>query len=76
TNTKDLTESLQALGYNVDKGNLGSASLKILNPAGLAGSTEFKEGLFTIQQEASQKAVEVLDPKENTKILDLCAAPG
>ena len=76
TNTKDLTESLQALGYNVDKGNVGSASLKILNPAGLAGSTEFKEGLFTIQQEASQKAVEVLDPKENTKILDLCAAPG
>lgn len=76
TDSKNLTESLQALGYNIDKGKISNNSLKVLNPAGLARSTEFKEGLFTIQQEASQKVVEVLDPKENTNILDLCAAPG
>lgn len=76
TNKDDLTKSLQNLGYNIKKGNICQNSLKIINPSGLANTDEFKKGLFTIQQEASQKVVEILDPKENTRILDLCAAPG
>ena len=39
-------------------------------------TSEFKEGFFTIQSEGSIKVVEALNPKKNSTILDLCAAPG
>lgn len=36
----------------------------------------FKNGYFHIEDEASQKAISVLNPSENERILDICAAPG
>lgn len=36
----------------------------------------FKEGLFTIQDEAAGLIAKVLKPKENDIILDACSAPG
>jgi 16S rRNA (cytosine967-C5)-methyltransferase len=35
-----------------------------------------KEGLYTIQDEASQLVTSILDPKPGERILDACAAPG
>lgn len=67
---------MEAKSFIVKESNISKNALIILNPSGLANSEEFKEGLFTIQQEASMKAIEVLDPKENSNILDICAAPG
>lgn len=76
TNVSDLKKFLEAKSFIVKESNISKNALIILNPSGLANSKEFKEGLFTIQQEASMKAIEVLDPKENSNILDICAAPG
>lgn len=76
TNKDKLTKSLHELGYNIAEGSLSKNSLKVENPSGLTGTIEFRDGLFTIQQESSQKVIEVMDPKENSNILDLCAAPG
>ena len=76
TNKKDLINLLVDYGFEIEEGNISENSLIVKNPAGLAASRFFKDGLFTIQQEASMKAVEVLDPSENSRILDLCAAPG
>lgn len=76
TNVSKLKKFLEAKSFIVKESNISKNALIILNPSGLANSKEFKEGLFTIQQEASMKAIEVLDPKENTNILDICAAPG
>lgn len=76
TNKKELKNKLIDDGFKVEEGDISNMSLIVKNPAGLASSKFFKAGFFTIQQEASMKTVEVLDPKENTKILDLCAAPG
>ncbi len=36
----------------------------------------FLEGLFTIQDEASQCVVDLLDPRPGERVLDACAAPG
>jgi 16S rRNA (cytosine967-C5)-methyltransferase len=36
----------------------------------------FREGRFTIQDEASQLVVEMLAPQPGEAVLDLCAAPG
>lgn len=76
TNKKELKNKLIDDGFKVEEGDISNMSLIVKNPAGLASSKLFKAGFFTIQQEASMKTVEVLEPKENTKILDLCAAPG
>ena len=76
TNVSDLKKFLEAKSFMVKESKISKTALIILNPSGLANSKEFKEGLFTIQQEASMKAIEVLDPKENSNILDICAAPG
>ena len=75
-NKEDLKEKLTESGYQIEDGNISKNALRILNPAGLAETNEFKDGLFTIQQESSMKTIEVLDPKKGAKILDLCAAPG
>lgn len=36
----------------------------------------FEEGLFFVQDEASQICVEVLDAKEGETVLDICSCPG
>ena len=76
TNKDDLISQLKNQGFQVKEGKISQNSLIIENPTGLANSKLFKDGYFTIQQESSMKAVEVLNPEKDTKILDLCAAPG
>ena len=36
----------------------------------------FKDGLFTIQDVSSMIVGKVMNPKENSKVLDVCSAPG
>lgn len=76
TDKDSLRNLLVDKGFEVEDGHLSKNALKILNPAGIVKTDEFKDGLFTIQQEGSMKTVEILDPKQSSKILDLCAAPG
>lgn len=71
-----LKERLQKQGFVLEDSKISTNALKVSNPKGLVDTKEFKEGFFTIQSEASMKTVEVLDPKGNSYILDLCAAPG
>lgn len=76
TNVKSLKKDLESIGYTVKESKISEHALIVTNPNGLVGTDLFKNGLFTIQQEASMKTVEVLDPRHNSKILDICAAPG
>ncbi len=52
----------------------GCWRLKPERPVGqLAG---LSNGLFTVQDEAQQRAARLLDPRPGQRVLDLCAAPG
>lgn len=73
---KDLKERLEKKGYKLNESRISQLSLIVLNPSNLVDTSEFKGGLFTIQSEGSIKVVEALDPKKDSAILDLCAAPG
>lgn len=75
-NTKDLSRILAAKGIKTYRSSLSKNALIIDNPNDLTELKEFKEGMFTIQDQASIKVSEILDPKPSSKILDLCAAPG
>lgn len=76
TDKESLIKKLKAKGFELEESKISENALLVKNPSGLVATSEFNEGLFTIQQEASMKTVEVLDPKKDSKILDLCAAPG
>jgi len=39
-------------------------------------SKAYRDGLYTLQNTSSMKAVELLDPKKGETLLDVCAAPG
>jgi 16S rRNA (cytosine967-C5)-methyltransferase len=42
----------------------------------IPGLPGFREGLFTVQDEASQMVAFLLDPQPGERLLDTCAAPG
>lgn len=76
TNVESLKKDLESIGYEVGESKISEHALIVTNPNGLVSTNLFENGLFTIQQEASMKTVEVLNPKHNSNILDICAAPG
>jgi len=75
TTTDVLMEKLSAMGINVQKGEIPD-SLIVEKGMDIDGNPLYKEGLFYAQDYASQKAVSVLAPAPNSRVLDLCAAPG
>ena len=50
--------------------------IQIKSPKQIKQLPGFDEGLFTIQDPAASEAVNLLSPRQDSKILDLCAAPG
>lgn len=64
-----LKNLLEDKGYQLAESKISSRSLIVKNPSSLADTKEFKEGLFTIQSEASIKVCEVLNPKKILKYL-------
>lgn len=58
------------------EGNLAKNALTYVGSTPIGQLQEAKDGLVSVQDESSQYVVEVLDPQENQKVLDMCAAPG
>lgn len=76
TDKKTLVESLAKKGIKTLEGNYAEDCLIINNPFSITELEEFKKGFFTIQDESSMLVSQVMNPKENSKVLDMCAAPG
>lgn len=75
TNPKELKEKLEQKQIKVEEGIL--EDFLILNKVkNLEKLEEFKEGLFTVQDEAAGLTAIVLEPKQNETILDACSSPG
>ena len=45
-------------------------------PCDLTQTSSFKKGLVSIQDLSSQRIMDLIQPKPEDKILDICAAPG
>ncbi|MGI6721793.1 MAG: 16S rRNA (cytosine(967)-C(5))-methyltransferase RsmB [Anaerovoracaceae bacterium] len=72
---QDLIDRLEAKGYKVTEGKYARNALHV-DGGGLLDLKLYKDGLFSIQDEASQLAVEMLDPQKGDLVMDVCAAPG
>ncbi len=76
TTTDNLIEVLTKHGVVVDRVFELSDALLCRSGEPLHLTDEFKDGLFYIQDIASQMAVSLLDAKPGETIIDMCAAPG
>lgn len=75
TDKSELTALLEAEGVTVGNGCCEN-SLRIENYGTLHNIKAFNDGLFHVQDEASQTAAELLCAEPGERILDVCAAPG
>ena len=75
TTADELLGDLKARFPEMRRSDLAPSAL--VTPTGhLAGTQEFKEGVFTLQDESSQLVAPSLRLQPGDKVLDACAAPG
>ena len=75
TDIDTVRENLKENGISFSDG-ICENSLIIQGGIDVAGNELYKKGWFYVQDSASQKAVSILAPEPNCRVLDLCAAPG
>jgi 16S rRNA (cytosine967-C5)-methyltransferase len=75
TSAAELIARLDREGVRVHPGAYASDALVVDEGAPLRGSTA-EEGLFVVQDEASQLVALLANPQPGARVLDACAAPG
>lgn len=70
-----LTELLKEKGFYVSNGRFSNRVLHVKG-TGLLDLKEYREGLFSVQDEASVIAADMSGAKEGDCVIDVCAAPG
>ena len=75
TSREELLGQLQAAGFDATE-TLESRTGVQLTGAPVTSLPGFSEGLFFVQDEASQLCVEALDAHAGMTVLDVCACPG
>ena len=75
TDRKALKEKLEALGFEAEESEVSDRAL-LVKGSGLLDTELYREGMFSVQDEASILASDALDAKPGDCIADVCAAPG
>ncbi|MGB4438527.1 MAG: 16S rRNA (cytosine(967)-C(5))-methyltransferase RsmB, partial [Sedimentibacter sp.] len=72
----NLIKLFNEKGIIANKCKYSTKGFIISNPFEIDKTEEYKNGLFSIQSESSMLAGQILNPGENSLVIDLCAAPG
>ena len=72
---KGLKKRLIEKGYEVSESHINNIALRVKGED-LIETNLYKDGMFTVQDESSMAAVDLLDPQPNEFVIDVCAAPG
>ena len=75
TTRDDIKRRIIAKGYHALDGQLCPQALHV-EGRGLLGGRLYNSGMFSVQDESSILAVDMLDPQPYETIIDVCAAPG
>ena len=73
---EELKNILINYGYKVLETRYAKDGLIVEDPIRITELEEFHKGYFTIQDESSMLVAQILSPRENSVVLDLCSAPG
>ena len=72
----ELIEKLQEQNIKASKVSVVGEAIKVENLKDIENNSLYKEGLFTVQDISSMLVGKVMNPKENSLVLDICSAPG
>lgn len=72
----ELIEKLEQQNIKASKVNVVDEAIKVEHLKDIENNTLYKEGLFTVQDISSMLVGKVMNPKENSLVLDVCSAPG
>lgn len=75
TNRDELIKNLTKAGFDIEETTYKNA-LNVLNPNGIIDTEFFDKGHFYVQDLGSILVSTFLNPSKDSKVLDLCAAPG
>ncbi len=75
TDEENLLKELEKVGVSAIRAEIKN-SVFLEKGADIGGNRLFKEGLFHVEDLASQTALSVLLLKKGERVLDMCAAPG
>ncbi len=73
---KDFIEALRARGVRAEETRESPVGVRVLDKLPVGEIYGFDEGLFFVQDEASQLCIEALDAHAGMRVLDACACPG
>jgi 16S rRNA (cytosine967-C5)-methyltransferase len=73
---ENLIEMLEGKGLRPSPCSYSEEGILLRDPPAVSELPFLSEGLYIIQDEASQLVASILDPKPEERILDACAAPG
>jgi len=76
TTREELLEKFAANGITAAPCRFSPFGFTVEGRHHIPGLPGFREGLFAVQDEASQMAGILLDPQPGERVLDTCAAPG
>ena len=69
-----LSSDLRRINRKIVK--VSSHGLSVVPPCDLTQTPSFKKGLISIQDLSSQRIIDLIRPKPDDNLLDICAAPG
>lgn len=72
----ELIEKLEKQNIKASKVNVVDEAIKVENLKDIENNSLYKEGLFTVQDISSMLVGKVMNPNENSLVLDVCSAPG
>ena len=75
TDRASLADVLKEKGFEVSEGKFSERILHVRG-TGLLSLSEYEMGLFSIQDEASALAADMLGAAPGDRVIDVCAAPG
>lgn len=75
TNQQELIQQLEKENIKIEKGSIENFLL-LDGVKNIEVQKEFKEGFFTVQDEAAGLVPTILEPQPNEKVLDACSSPG
>lgn len=74
---EELMQRLGEAGYQVEAGTLSDRSILVTGKGtGILEHDLFREGWFSVQDEASTLTADTVNPKPGNLAVDVCAAPG
>lgn len=76
TTRSELIENLNSEGISSENAPVSKSALFVTSGGDVTNTKAYKDGLFTIQDQASQLVAAILNPKPGSTVLDMCSAPG